>query len=170
MQRDNCRRNPARAASGDDAELRQVSAQRIDQHGSLTDQKVAHLVQHQYRLSFIRLHGNKAHRRSGHCLGDGLCVGSIGLAALHIRLHIGRRHQSNRVPQLGEFSRPIMRGGAGFHADKTRRQPAEKPQDIAATQLLAQQHIARRINTVKLEDVLRDVQTDRGKLLHGRLR
>jgi len=45
-----------------------------------------------------------------------------------------------------------------------------KPQDIAATQLLAQQHMARRISTVKLEDVVRNVQTDRGNLLHGRLR
>jgi len=43
-------------------------------------------------------------------------------------------------------------------------------QDIAATQLFAQQHIARRIHAVKLEDVLRNVQTDRGNLLHGRPR
>jgi hypothetical protein len=46
----------------------------------------------------------------------------------------------------------------------------DKPQDIASAQLLAQQHIARCINAVKLEDVLRKVQTDRGNLLHGRLR
>jgi hypothetical protein len=109
-----------------------VSAQRIDQHGSLTDQKVAHFVQHKDRLLLGGLDGNKTHRRPGHRFCDRLRIGSIRLAALHVRLHIGWRHQSNRVPQLGELSRPIMRGGTGFHTDKTRRQSGEKPQDIAS--------------------------------------
>jgi hypothetical protein len=30
----------------------------------------------------------------------------------------------------------MMRSGTGFHADKARRQLAEKPQDIGAAQLL----------------------------------
>jgi hypothetical protein len=147
-----------------------VSAQRIDQHGALTDQKVAHLVQHLYRLLLGGLNGNKTHRRPGRRFCDRLGVGGIRLSALHVWLHIGWRHRSNRVPQLGELSRPVMRGAAGFHTDKTGRQSGENPQDIASAQLLAQHHIARSINAVKLEDVLRKAQTDRGNLLHGRLR
>src|SRR5882672_12741495 len=132
MQRDDCRGHAARPACGDDAKLREVSTQRIDEHGSLTNQKVAHLVQHQRCLLVSGLDGNKAHRRPGHRFSDCLGIGDIGLAALHVWFDIGRRHQSNRVPQLGEFTSPVMSGSAGLHSDKAARQSAEKPQDIAA--------------------------------------
>jgi hypothetical protein len=42
-------------------------------------------------------------------------------------------------------------------------------QSIATAQLTAYQYLARCINTMNLEDVLRKVQSDRGGLLHGRL-
>src|SRR4029077_8145494 len=151
-----------------DAKLGEMTAQRVDQHRSLADQKVAHLVQHQHGLLVDGLDGDKAHRRPGYRLRDRRGIRGISLTALHVWLDISRRHQSKRVPPLCQFPGPMMRGNASLHADQARRQQSEEPQHLSSAQLLVHQYLSCRINAVNLEDVLRKVQPDRGNLLHGR--
>ena len=45
---------------------------------------------------------------------------------LYIALHVARRHQTHGVAELGNFTRPMMSGSAGFHADQARRNLAKK--------------------------------------------
>jgi hypothetical protein len=150
--------HPARATSSDDAKLGEMTAQRIDQHRSLADQKVAHFVQHQNGLLVDGLDGDKTHRRPSYRLCDRLGIGGIGLAALHVWLDISWRHQSNRVPQPGQFPSPMMRGSASLHADKAAWQRSKEPQHLSSARLLAHQHLSRVVSAVNLEDVLREVQ------------
>ena len=68
------------------------------------------------------------------------------------------------MTQLGEFTRPIVRGRAGLHADKARRQIFEKRYHLAAAKLLPDDDLLGRVNAMNLEHVLGDIQTDRGDL------
>jgi hypothetical protein len=81
QRRDRCD-HTAGTARGNDPELGKVPAQRIDQHRSLANQKIAHLVQHQHGLLLGGLDSNKAHRRPGHRFRDGLDIGGVGLPRL----------------------------------------------------------------------------------------
>src|SRR5271167_4574172 len=89
---------------------------------------------------------------------------SIVLVALDVGLHIPRRHQTNLVTKLREFTRPIMGGGARLHADKARRQRLEELQHLAAPKLLPNNDLLGRVDPVNLKHVLGDIQTDRGDL------
>jgi hypothetical protein len=51
-----------------------------------------------------------------------------------------------------------------FHADQARRQSLEEPHHLTAAQLLPDDDILGRINTVNLEHVLGEIQTNRGDL------
>jgi hypothetical protein len=51
-------------------------------------------MQSERSLLFDRLDRDEAHRRSGHSLADRL---GVGLAALYVRLDVGRRHQPHLV-------------------------------------------------------------------------
>ncbi len=64
---------------------------------------------------------------------------------------------------------PVMGRGAGLDADKTTGQLLEKRQQLTAPQLPADDNRTRAINTVNLENVLRDIQTNRGNFHLGRL-
>ena len=59
------------------AELRKVGSERIDQLRALTDQKIPRSMQHQQRLLIGRLDRHKPHRWACHGLTDGGCVGGI---------------------------------------------------------------------------------------------
>ena len=54
------------------------------------------------------------------------------------------------MPELRDLPRRVMRGGAGFNADKARSLLLKERQDLAAPQLPAHNSSARRINTVDL--------------------
>ena len=54
--------------------------------------------------------------------------------------------------------------GAGFHADKARRQRLEELQHPAAPELLPNYNLLGRVDPVNLKHVLGDIQTDRGDL------
>jgi len=58
----------------------------------------------------------------------------------------------------------MMRRGAGFHADKARRQGLEELYQLAAAELLSDDDLLGRVDAVNLEYVLGDIQTDRGNL------
>lgn len=73
--------------------LAKVRAQCVNQHSPLPDQQIAGLVQHQSCPLLFRLHRHDPHSWSGYCFADRLSISGISLAAIHIRLHVGWRHQ-----------------------------------------------------------------------------
>jgi hypothetical protein len=60
-----------------------------------------------------------------------------------------------------------MRAGAGFHADQARRLTLKELQHLAAPKLSTQQRAALGVNTVQLENRLRQVDPDCGNIVHG---
>jgi hypothetical protein len=93
-------------------------------------------------------------------------VGRRTASQIDVGLHVLRRHQTNLVAKLREFTRPIMGGGARLHADKARRQRLEKFQHLAAPKSLPNDDLLGRVDPVNLEHVLGYIQTDRCNL-HG---
>ncbi len=114
------------------AELCHVRPQSIDQLGPLPHQKVTRAMQHQLPLLLDRFDLHKTHGRPPHRLADRLGIGGIVLVALDVGLHVLRRHQPHLMAKLREFTRPIVRRGAGLHADLARRQRLEERQNLAA--------------------------------------
>src|SRR5260221_6350232 len=153
----------------DDAVLGKMPTKCGDQHRPLSDQEITRLVQHQHSLLVDRLYGNEPHRRSRRRLGNRLGVCRIGLAALHIRLHIGRRHQPDLMSACDQFTRPVMGRRARLHTDQTRREDAEELQHLATTQLPADHNLAVSINCMNLKYALREVETHNRNRLHVRL-
>ena len=88
---------------------------------------------HQLTLLFGRLYRNKPHGWTAHRLTDRFSIGRIVLVALDVSLHVLRRHQTNLMPELCQLTRPIVRGGTSFHADKTWRQGFEERYHLATT-------------------------------------
>ena len=107
---------------------------------------------------------HKTHGRPPYRLADRLGVSSVVLVTLDVGLYVFRRHQTNLVAKLREFTRPIMGGGARLHADKARRQRLEELKHLAAPKLLPNDDFLGRVDPVNLKHVLGDIQTDRGDL------
>jgi hypothetical protein len=51
---------------------------------------------------------------------EALRVGAVSLVAPHVRSHIMRREQPNRMPQRLELSGPVVSGSAGLEHDRRR--------------------------------------------------
>src|SRR5262245_23876347 len=51
-----------------------------------------------------------------------LGIPSIGFNPLHMWLHGLRSHEFHAMPQLSDFSPPVMRATTGFQTDEARRQ------------------------------------------------
>src|SRR5271163_2288242 len=58
------------------------------------EQQAARPVHRQRCLLLGRLHRHKPHRRPPYRFANRFCIGSVGLAALHVRLDVSRRHQA----------------------------------------------------------------------------
>ena len=123
-------------------------------------------MQHQLTLLLDRFDLHKSHGRPPYRLADRLGVGGIILIALDVGLHVLRRHQPHLVAKLREFTCPIVRCRAGLHAHKATRQRLEEPQYLAAPKLLPNDDLLGRVDSVNLEHILGDIQTDRCNL-HG---
>lgn len=107
------RGHAGRADACHDAVLSQVPSQRVNEHCPLPHHRVAALVEHQHRLLLDGLRRHAPYRRARHRLG----VGCVGFPALHLGLHIGRRHQPHVVPQRHQLPRPMMRRGTCLNAN-----------------------------------------------------
>jgi hypothetical protein len=68
------------------------------------------------------------------------------------------------MAELRQFACPIVRCGTRFHADQARRQSLEERHHLTAAQLFPDDNLLGRINTVNLEHVLGEIQTNRGDL------
>src|SRR6516165_2597713 len=153
----------------DNAELGQVTADRVRQHRSLPDQELAAAMQHQTGLLLLALGRHKTHRRTCHCLADRRSVIGVILAALEIGLHVTGRHQPHRMAECLKLSAPMMGTRAGFNANEARRQSREELQHLGAAHALADHNRAIDIHAVDLKHRLRNIQTNRANLAHGRL-
>jgi hypothetical protein len=71
------------------------------------------------------------------------------------------------MPSRLKFARPVMRRCASFDADKARRELREKLQDMPTLQLTADGQLPCRINSMHLENRLRDIETNRCDGLHN---
>jgi len=60
----------------------------------------------------------------------------------------------------------VVRRGAGLDADKTTGQLLEERQHLTAPQLPADDNVTSAINAVDLENILRDIQTNRDNFVH----
>src|SRR5215468_618128 len=69
------------------------------------------------------------------------------------------------MTELGDFTRPMMSGSAGFHTDQARRNLAKEVDDLLTPQLTADDDLAHTIHAVNLEHVLREINAD-GANLH----
>ena len=95
-------------------------------------------------------------------------IGRICLAAFDIGLHVGGRDQSHLVPKRRQLARPMMGRGTRFNANQAARHRAEKLHDLRPPKPSSQHHCSFNIDTVNLENLLRQVETDRGNLHVGR--
>ena len=75
-----------RTVGRNDAELRQMAAQRVDRLGPLAHQEIARAEQHAPSLLLGGLHCHKGHGRARRCLADRLRVRCIILLPLVVRL------------------------------------------------------------------------------------
>jgi hypothetical protein len=101
---------------------------------------------------------------SRHRLADGGRVGSIVLVALDVRLHIAGRHLTYIVSKRPKLACPMVRCGASFHADQTRRQLREERQHLRTPQPASNHYLAGGIDAVHLEHVLGQINPDRANL------
>jgi len=97
-----------------------------------------------------------------------LRIGRVVLLALHERLDVGRRDQPHLMAQLADLAPPEVRTAAGFHRYDTRSQLPEESQHLIPSQLLAQHGMPGDISSMHLKHILRQIEPDRGNLLHDR--
>src|SRR5229473_2908852 len=153
----------------DDAELGHMPADRVRQHRSLTNQKLPAAMQHQARLLLFRLRRNKSHRGPRDRLADCGSVVGIVFAALNVGLYVARRHQPHRVAEPLKSAAPVMCGRTCLNADEAGGQRREELQQLRSANAFADHHRAIDIYAVNLKNRLRDIETDRANLAHGRL-
>ena len=67
--------------------------------------------------------------------------------------------------KLGDFTRPMMSGSAGFHTDQASGNLAKKVDDLLAPQLTGDDNLARTIHAMNLEYVLGEINAN-GANLH----
>lgn len=88
-------------------------------------------------------------------IADRLCISSIGLPALHVRLHIRWRHQPYVVAERYQLASSVVRRRARLHADQAGRQCRKELQHLSAPELSAHKHLPIRTDRVNLKHVLR---------------
>ena len=150
-------------------EFRQMSSHRVAQHRALPHQELSGSMQHQSCLLIPGLCRHKTHRRPLNRFADRSRIVGVILAALQISLHIARRHQSNCVPEPLQLSAPMMRCRTRLDPNKAGRKIGKELQNLRTTDTLADYHRAIRIDTVNLKHRLRNIETNRANLAHGRL-
>src|ERR1700746_3764792 len=84
---------------GHDPELGKIGTDRVDDGSLLADEEMPRTMQHQTTLLLDRLGWHKPHVGSRYRFANRLRVRGVVLLPFDVGLHIGRRHQSHRMPQ-----------------------------------------------------------------------
>jgi hypothetical protein len=161
--------DPLDALGRDQAELREMPAQRVDGHGSLLDQQIPGLVQHQHGLLIGALDRHEPHVGARHGLADRRCIVRVVLAAFDVGFRVSRRNEDHFVPQRPDLSRPVMGGSTSLHPDPAGRRLGEEIQHLASTQLSRHRRRTLTLDRMHLKKGLRQVDPNPDKGLHGRL-
>jgi len=111
-------------------------------------------VQQLSRLLLGRLDRHKSHPRTLNRLANRFGIGGIVLIALHVRLHVLRRHQPHLMPKRTQLARPVLGRRTRFQPHHAARKPAEEAEHLVAPQPLAQNRRTLRINAVNLKNML----------------
>jgi hypothetical protein len=98
-----------------------------------------------------------------------LRIGGIVLLPLDERLHISRRNQPYLVAEPLQLTPPVMGAGTGLQRHDAPWLLCEECQQPHAADPFAERHAPALIDTVRVKNMLGDIQPDRGNLLHGRL-
>jgi hypothetical protein len=93
-------------------------------------------------------------------------VGAVGLVAQDVRLDLRGRQQNRPVPEAHDRAAPEVGGAAGLHHDLDRLVQGQELQQLPTRQAPPLEDPAVRIGRQDLEDVLREVDGDRGSLVH----
>jgi len=149
--------------------FRQVTAQSVDQLGPLLHEKIARPEDNGPGLLLLILHGHVPHVGPLGRLADRLRISRIILMPLDERFDIRRRDQADRVTQLGDLAGPVMGPAARLQGHQARRLRGHELDQFRAGDLLAKDDMTRRIRSMRLENVLSDVQSDCAHLTHRRL-
>jgi hypothetical protein len=144
-----------------------MATQGIDDLGALANQQITGSEDHGGRLLGFALDGDEAHGRALSGLADGLRISHVILLALDEGLDVGGWDEAHLMAQISDGAGPVMRAGAGFHCDAAAGLICDEGQHLLTSELLAEQDCPCGARPVSLEDVLRDVQTDRANLFHG---
>ncbi len=151
---------------GRDPEFGQVSTDRMQEHGALFDQESPGAVQHRGRLLLGRFDRHEAHGRARHGLADCFRIRGIVLLPLHVRFHIGRRHEPDLMAESSELAGPVVGGRARLHTDQAGRQACTELDELRPPDLSADGNPPLGINGMDLEHRLGEVQADCCDLSH----
>src|SRR5712664_1749160 len=93
----------------------------------------------------------------------------IVFAALNVGLYVARRHQPHRVAEPLKSAAPVMCARTCLNADEAGGQRREELQQLRSANAFADHYRAASVHSVNLKNRLRDIETDRANLAHGRL-
>jgi hypothetical protein len=151
------------------SKFRKMAAYCIDRLGPLANHKIADAEHHCRSLLLFAFCRYEPHGRPLSSFTDRFSVSRIVLLTLHKWLDVSRSNQPDFVPELRDLPRPVVAAGARFHGNRAGRLIGKKAKYLIAAKLLPEQHNSRPICAVRLENVLRQVQSDCVNFQHGRL-
>jgi hypothetical protein len=150
------------------AKLGKQAAELVRLDGPRLDEALPGPLYGQYSLLIDILDGYEAHGRSAYRFTDSLCISRIIFVLLDIGFNVLRRHQAHAVALCLELASPVMGAAAGVHPDKAGWQVDKESDNLVAFELLLGHGLAMRIDSVDLEDILREVDASVGDLHGGR--
>lgn len=99
----------------DKAQFLKVGTGRISKLRQLADREIPRPLAHQYRLLHYGFDPHEAHRGLGHGGADSLSIGDISFTLFDEGLDVGWWDLADRMAELCQLSRLIIRPGKGFH-------------------------------------------------------
>ena len=156
----------AGAATRHEAKFGKMTAHRVDQLCALAQQQCPGSVQHHRRLLLDRLDRDKTHVRSDHGFADAFGIGRVVLVGLDERADVLRRDQPDVMAETLQLARPVMAARAGLNADQRPRKASKEHHDLGAAKLATQHAPSLSIGAVHLKHILRDIETDDGRIGH----
>ena len=136
---------------------------------ALPDEFAANAVQGLHVLLCGALDGHKAHGRAPDGFADRFGIVGVVLLALDVGFDELRRDQLDRVPQLAQFARPVMRAGARFHADQAGGLLRKIAAQLSPRERSLDLYLLEPVHTVHLKHLLCQIHSNARKVHLGLL-